>query len=130
MSEPWHGRPSDSRGYEVFQKPPNPTRNGDYRATPRHGASSAHHRANATTSEWRTIAEHGSPQRPTRGRARRLDANRWHWLLLIPIVIPLVPALYNRMEPTLFGLPFFFWSQLAFAFLASAVITVVHLKVR
>jgi cellobiose-specific phosphotransferase system component IIC len=51
-------------------------------------------------------------------------------LLLVPIVLPLIPGLYNRMEPTLFGLPFFYWSQLGFAFLASAVITVVHLKVR
>lgn len=70
------------------------------------------------------------PPRPAVRRARRLDASRWHWLLLVPIVIPLIPGLYNRMEPTLFGLPFFFWSQLGFAFLSSAVIAFVHLKVR
>jgi hypothetical protein len=63
-------------------------------------------------------------------RTGRLDKNKWHWLLLIPIVLPLSPALYNRIEPTLFGLPFFYWCQLSFAFLASAVITFVHKKSR
>lgn len=71
------------------------------------------------------------PARPrSRVRVRRADASRWHWLLLVPIVLPLIPAVYNRIEPTLFGIPFFFWGQLAFAFLASAVIAVVHLMVR
>jgi Protein of unknown function (DUF3311) len=73
-----------------------------------------------------------APQPPARSRTRvrRADASRWHWLLLVPIVMPLIPAVYNRFEPTLFGIPFFFWGQLAFAFLASAVIAVVHLMVR
>ena len=51
-------------------------------------------------------------------------------LLLIPIVVPLMPVLYNRIEPTLLGLPFFYWGQLSFAFLASVIIAVVHRKVR
>lgn len=125
MSEPWHGRPerapADSRGQE-FPNPPFATRPS---------ASSAHHRATAGTGEWwGSAADRPLPQQPAVRRARRLDASRWHWLLLVPIVIPLIPGLYNRMEPTLFGLPFFFWSQLGFAFLSSAVITLVHLKVR
>jgi hypothetical protein len=41
-----------------------------------------------------------------------------------------MPGLYNRIEPTLLGLPFFYWSQLSFAFLASAVITFVHRRTR
>jgi len=65
-----------------------------------------------------------------RTRVRRADASRWHWLLLVPIVLPLIPGIYNRLEPALFGIPFFFWGQLAFAFVASAIITVVHLMVR
>jgi hypothetical protein len=129
MSEPWHGRPerapTNSAGRE-FHQPAPPARSTGHRSAPRHGATAAHHR----TGEWRAVADRRPPPQPPRGRERRLDANRWHWLLLIPIVIPLIPGLYNRMEPTLFGLPFFFWSQLGFAFLASAVITFVHLKAR
>jgi hypothetical protein len=49
---------------------------------------------------------------------------------LLPIVVPLVPALYNHIEPRLLGLPFFYWGQLAFAFLASSVIAFVHRRVR
>ena len=112
MSEPWHERPERARfdpaGQDSFQRPSHEARADGHRSAPRHGAAAAQHR----TGE------------------RRSDASRWHWLLLVPIVIPLIPGLYNRMEPTLFGLPFFFWSQLGFAFLASAVITFVHLKVR
>ena len=65
-----------------------------------------------------------------RRRARRADASAWHWLLLVPIVLPLTPPIYNRIDPVLFGIPFFYWSQFAFAVLASLVITVVHLRTR
>jgi hypothetical protein len=82
------------------------------------------------TGEWQTIRERSSPRRPPGARNRRLDASRWHWLLLVPIVVPLLPGLYNRIEPTFLGLPFFYWSQLSFAFLASAVITFVHRRTR
>lgn len=57
---------------------------------------------------------------------RRADASRWHLLLFIPIVLPLLPPIYNRMEPRLLGLPFFYWCQLGFAFLAAVTIAVVH----
>ena len=76
------------------------------------------------------MRERSAPRKPPGSRSRRLDASPWHWLLLIPIVLPLTPGLYNRIEPTLLGLPFFYWCQLSFAFLASAVITFVHWKVR
>jgi len=130
MSEPWHERPERARfdpaAQDSFQRPPHGARANGHRSAPRHVAAAAHHR----TGERRSIADRHPPQRPATGHVRRPDASRWHWLLLVPIVIPLIPGLYNRMEPALFGLPFFFWSQLGFAFLASAVITFVHLKVR
>jgi Protein of unknown function (DUF3311) len=50
----------------------------------------------------------------------------WHWLLLLPIVLPLITPLYNRLDPRLFGLPFFYWCQLAFVFLDVGVITLVY----
>jgi hypothetical protein len=38
---------------------------------------------------------------------------RWPWLLLFLLVIgvSLWVPLYNRMEPRLFGIPFFYWFQ-------------------
>jgi uncharacterized membrane protein len=49
-----------------------------------------------------------------RGAPRvRSDRSPWNWLLLVPIVLPLLVPLYNRMEPELFGWPFFYWFQVA-----------------
>jgi Protein of unknown function (DUF3311) len=50
----------------------------------------------------------------------------WHWLLAIPVVMPMLVPLYNRMEPRLFGLPFFYWYQLASVLIAIGVITAVY----
>lgn len=50
----------------------------------------------------------------------RTDRSRWNYLLLIPIVLPLLTFIYNRQTPMLFGWPFFFWFQMLFAPLAVA----------
>ena len=42
----------------------------------------------------------------------RSDRSPWNWLLLVGIVLPLIVPIYNRVEPTLFGWPFFYWFQL------------------
>jgi Protein of unknown function (DUF3311) len=63
------------------------------------------------------------------GQHRRLRTgglSRWHWLVLIAVVIPLLTPLYNRIQPQLFGLPFFYWSQMAFIGLAACVTTAVY----
>ncbi len=39
----------------------------------------------------------------------RSDRSPWNWLLLVAVVVPLLVPLYNRVEPTLFGWPFFYW---------------------
>jgi hypothetical protein len=65
-----------------------------------------------------------------RTKVRRADASRWHWLLLVAVIVPLATPLFNRIEPKLFGLPFFYWSQLAFAILSTSVIAVVHLATK
>jgi hypothetical protein len=50
--------------------------------------------------------------------SRRSDYSPWNYLLLIPIVLPLLTFLYNRETPRLFGIPFFFWFQMLLAPLA------------
>jgi membrane protein implicated in regulation of membrane protease activity len=48
------------------------------------------------------------------GAPARSDRSPWNWLLLVAVVVPLLVPFYNRVEPTLFGWPFFYWAQLAF----------------
>ena len=54
------------------------------------------------------------------------DASAWHWLLWLPVVLPLMTPLYNRVEPRWWGIPFFYWFQLSFVGLDIAVVTLVY----
>lgn len=62
--------------------------------------------------------------------AVRSDRSPYNWLLYLPVLLPLCTPLYNRIEPTMFGMPFFYWSQLSFTFLSAAVIAGVHLATK
>ncbi|GIH68517.1 MULTISPECIES: DUF3311 domain-containing protein [Sphaerimonospora] len=60
----------------------------------------------------------------------RTDRSNWYWLLPIPIVIPLITPLFNAVEPRLFGIPLFYWLQLAFIVLGVTTTTVVYRMTR
>ncbi|ETK37614.1 hypothetical protein GCM10009530_52710 [Microbispora corallina] len=62
----------------------------------------------------------------TTPRTDRSDRSPWNWLLLLPIAIPLLTPLYNADEPRLFGIPLFYWLQLAFIILGVATTTLVY----
>jgi hypothetical protein len=54
-------------------------------------------------------AERGSePVATTRGKPRA-----WYLLLLIPMIGTLIPPIYNTKDPTLIGIPFFYWYLMA-----------------
>jgi hypothetical protein len=46
--------------------------------------------------------------------SRRRDRSPLYWLLLVPVVVPLLVPLFNANDPKLFGFPRFYWLQLAF----------------
>lgn len=54
----------------------------------------------------------------------------WYALLLLPFVGTLIPALYNHARPSLFGLPFFYWYQLAWIPTTAALLGIVVLLTR
>jgi hypothetical protein len=56
----------------------------------------------------------------------RSDRSPWHWLLLVPIVVPLLVVLFNGSQPTLLGFPRFYWLQLAFIVVGVATTTFVY----
>jgi hypothetical protein len=47
---------------------------------------------------------------------------RWYLLLILPFAGTLVPPLYNRASPALFGMPFFYWYQLAWILATAALL--------
>lgn len=67
---------------------------------------------------------------PDPGGPPRTDRSPWNWLLLVPIVIPLLPFLYAGTEPRLFGFPRFYWLQLAYVGLGVICTAIVYFKTR
>jgi Protein of unknown function (DUF3311) len=63
----------------------------------------------------------------TRSKPERVRASsRWNWLLVVPVVVPLLVFLFNSKEPRLFGFPRFYWLQLAFILLGVGTTALVY----
>ena len=65
----------------------------------------------------------------SRRQDRQLLFSPWNLLLLLPLLM-LITSLYNRNDPRLFGLPFFYWFQFAFVFVGVASVALVYSKTR
>ncbi len=53
-----------------------------------------------------------------------------HWarfLFLIPLIAVLCLPFYNRLEPTLGGIPFFYWYQLLLVLVCAVVVMAVYI---
>jgi hypothetical protein len=48
------------------------------------------------------------------------------WLLLLPFIAVLWVPFYNQQEPSVFGIPFFYWYQIGWILLSSAIIGFVY----
>jgi hypothetical protein len=54
----------------------------------------------------------------------------WYLLLILPFAGTLVPWIYNRAEPSLGGFPFFYWYQLAWVVVTTALLGIVVVATR
>jgi len=50
----------------------------------------------------------------------------WRLLLLLPFIGVLWPPFYTSVQPSLSGIPFFFWYQFLWILIASAITAVVY----
>jgi Protein of unknown function (DUF3311) len=58
------------------------------------------------------------------------DWSPWLLLLAVPVVLPLIPQIFNRVDPRLIGIPAFYWIQLAFVLMSAAFTGVVYAATR
>ena len=65
---------------------------------------------------------------PGRSTPTSSHSRWWLLLLLIPFVALLWVPFYNRIDPTLFGIPFFYWYQFGWVFLTSLIIVIVDAR--
>jgi hypothetical protein len=50
----------------------------------------------------------------------------WYLLFVLQFALVLWPSFYNRAEPSLIGIPFFYWYQLACVLIAAALTAIVY----
>jgi Protein of unknown function (DUF3311) len=62
-------------------------------------------------------------------RGDGLRFSPWNLLLLLPFLV-LVTPWWNSIEPRLFGMPFFYWSQFVFVLVGVGSVAVVYLLTR
>ena len=67
----------------------------------------------------------GGPHHRRRHSLRRL----WYSLLVLEVVAVLIPSIYARITPKLFGIPFFYWYFKAYHALIAFVINLIMIGV-
>jgi hypothetical protein len=61
-----------------------------------------------------------SPVAPQRG------SRAWNLLFVLPFVALMWVPFYNRIEPAIWGIPFFYWYQFVWVFITAALTVLVH----
>jgi hypothetical protein len=67
---------------------------------------------------------------PTRGPAKPGPYIFAGILIAIAIVMPLLVPMYARWDPALWGIPFFYWYQMLWVFIASGLLALSYLVMR
>ena len=67
---------------------------------------------------------------PDRTPRRGLNRQPWNLLLVVSLFGTLIPPIYNRREPELFDIPFFYWYQMVWIPIAVVTIFIVYRKTK
>ena len=57
---------------------------------------------------------------------RRSDWSWWYLLLLIQFIAVLWVPFYNSKEPSLYGIPFFYWYQMLWVIIGAILTAIVY----
>lgn len=57
-------------------------------------------------------------------------AKRWLWLLVLPWIAMIWVPSYNKIDPQLWGFPFFYWYQLSWVLVSAAITALVYFKTK
>jgi hypothetical protein len=60
------------------------------------------------------------------GRSRRGAGDAWYLLFLVPLAGTLYPPIYNTKDPTLIGIPFFYWYLLGWVVVSVVLMAIVN----
>ncbi len=72
-------------------------------------------------------SDRGSQSREgTNEEAERRGSKWWLLLLLLPYIGLLYPPLYSRLEPELWGIPFFIWYQFLWVFITVGITALIY----
>ena len=58
------------------------------------------------------------------------SSRHWYWLLVVPMVGLLIPPIYNHADPTLIGIPFYYWYQMLWIPLSVICTVLVYKRTR
>jgi Protein of unknown function (DUF3311) len=59
--------------------------------------------------------------------AQKKKGNRlWYLLILVPLIGTLFPSFYSSVNPTLWGIPFFYWYQMLWVIISSVLTAIMY----
>jgi hypothetical protein len=65
-----------------------------------------------------------------KGAQKKEKASWWYLLFIVQFAVILWPPLYNKAEPAVLGVPFFYWFQLAWVVVSAVITAVVYFATR
>lgn len=68
----------------------------------------------------------GPGYNPVVSAPRPRSRSLWMWVLVLPLIGLLLPGIYARATPELFGFPFFYWYQIAWVVITGVLTAVTY----
>jgi hypothetical protein len=73
-----------------------------------------------------TNQPHGPDSSEGAERPRQASGRVWYLLFLVPFAGTLIPPIYNTKDPTLIGIPFFYWYLMVWVLVTVVLMLIVN----